>query len=767
MQKIIQALFLIGTSLIGYSQVTISGTISDTEKNSLFGVEIYAKDLHIGTTSDIDGIYTLKNVPHGHIELIFSFIGYEPVIKELDIHKDIVDLNIQLKEGVFHMEEVIISTPFNRLQSQNVMKVEVETAESMRKKGAPTLIDGLTNVAGVSQISTGTSIGKPVIRGLSGNRVLVYTQGVRLENQQFGDEHGLGLNQSGIESVEVIKGPASLLYGSDALGGVIYFNPEKFAPKNSFVSSVNQQYFSNTSGSSTSFGIKKSLNQWKYIIRGSHDNHLDYKIPTGEMVTNTRYYETNLNTAIGFNNENISSELRYNYNNSNVGLTEGIGHQENSRVLELPYQKINNHIVSLHNHIFFDNSKLDVNIGYIFNDRREFEDEHGHEDHDDDDDHDDHDDDDDDDHDEEDEHHDEAALQMELSTFNYDIKYHFPKSKSVAIIAGVQGMIQTNRNFGEELLIPNAQINDFGVFSTGIIDLDNSSIMAGLRYDNRSLQTEYHAVEHEHETHEFPALDKTYNSFTASLGYKFDLFNDITTRINLASGFRAPNLAELTSNGVHHGTNRFEIGNPNLETEQNFQTDVSFEYENKHFEFFVNGFFNSLNNYIYLNPTGEVEDGADVFEYTQENAKLYGGEVGIHLHPHPVDWLHLESAFEMVIGEQNNGDYLPLIPANNWTNTFRSEFDIKDWMKNAFASISVATTFEQNNVSGFETNSAGYSLVNFGIGGSLNIKSVKFDLTANLNNAFDESYISHLSRLKGDGIPNIGRNFIIGVNFNL
>ncbi len=141
------------------------------------------------------------------------------------------------------MDEVIVSTAFNKIQSQNVMKVEHESIKELQRKGTATLIEGLATIPGVSQVSTGTSIGKPVIRGLSGNRVLVYSQGVRMENQQFGDEHGLGLNDSGIESVEVIKGPASLLYGSDALGGVLYFNPEKFADANTFKANFSQKLF--------------------------------------------------------------------------------------------------------------------------------------------------------------------------------------------------------------------------------------------------------------------------------------------------------------------------------------------------------------------------------------------------------------------------------------------------------------------------------------------------------------------------------------------
>jgi iron complex outermembrane receptor protein len=251
------------------------------------------------------------------------------------------------------------------------------------------------------------------------------------------------------------------------------------------------------------------------------------------------------------------------------------------------------------------------------------------------------------------------------------------------------------------------------------------------------------------------------------LGYKTNLNDNLIVRLNAASGFRAPNLAELTSNGVHEGTNRYEIGNSHLKTEQNIQTDLNVEYNTNHFEFFVNGFYNHVNNYIYTSPTDEILENNDVFKYVQNDAKLYGGEVGVHFHPHPLDWLHIESSFETVTGEKQNGDYLPLIPANNWNNTLRTEFNIRNWLSDGFASLNVSSTFNQNNVSGFETASKGYSLVNFGFGGTVKFGETTFDVHINANNLFDENYIAHLSRLKTDGIPNIGRNMIMGVKFNL
>lgn len=735
MKKIIITL-LLGFSALVNAQNSVSGTVLNLSNQPIKGVSVYIPELHKGTTTNADGKYSLSNLPNGSLKLNFVFVGFSNQYKTIEKVQKESTLDVILEETIFQMDEVIVSTAFNKIQSQNVMKVEHETIKSLQQKGTATLIEGLATIPGVSQVSTGTSIGKPVIRGLSGNRVLVYSQGVRMENQQFGDEHGLGLNDAGIESVEVIKGPASLLYGSDALGGVLYFNPEKFADDNTFQANFSQKLFSNTLGSNSSLGLKTSTDNWRFLARGSYNTHSDYRIAGGDRVTNTRYNETDFKTGIGYSNSKFSTVLRYNYNKLDLGIPEdGIAGQTSSKSTAFPRQGVFNHLLSLNSVFYFDDSKLDVDLGYIANDRSEFEDSNV------------------------------AGLHMKLKTFNYDAKYHLPKMGKLESIVGIQGMHQTNTNFGEEYLIPDAITNDFGVFGTVNYEWKTNVVQAGLRFDNRQITTEENGTLGEEGY--FKAIDKSFNSFNASVGYKTDLADDLTLRLNLASGFRAPNLAELTSNGVHEGTNRYEIGNSDLKTEQNVQTDLNLEYKTDHFEFFANGFYNHINNYIYTSPTGVVLDNNDVFNYIQDNAKLYGGEVGLHFHPHPLDWLHYESSFETVTAEKQNGDYLPLIPANNWSNTIRGEFRIKNWLDNGFATFNVNTTLNQNKVSGFETKSNGYTLINLGLGGTVKLGKTVFDVNLNGNNLLDKNYIAHLSRLKTDGIPNIGRNIVLGLNFSI
>jgi iron complex outermembrane receptor protein len=716
------------------AQQTLSGTISDDKNKPLAGVSILAPELHKGTVSDADGKYELRNLPKANIDLTFSFSGYktENVVTTVD---GPTVFNLVMTESVHEMDEVIISTAFNKIQSQNVVKVDHVATAAIMQKGAATLAEGLATIPGVSQVSTGTSIGKPVIRGLGGNRVLVYAQGVRMENQQFGDEHGLGLSDSGVESVEVIKGPASLLYGSDAMGGVLYFNPEKFADAQTTHADFTQKFFSNTLGSVTGLGAKTSGDYWKFLARGQYATHSDYAVPVGDRVTNTRFNESDAKIAVGYSGAQLSSVVRYNFNRLDIGIPEeGIGRQSESKNTLFPRQGVDNHTLSVRNQLFFGKSTLESTIGYSRNNRKEFEDS------------------------------DAAVLDMALTTFSYDVKYHSPKSENWAAIAGVQGMSQINRNAGEERLIPDAAVDDFGIFATVSRHFGRSALQAGARYDNRKIKTE--AFGDPNEEGNFAALDRSFDSFNLSLGHKIDLGN-WRLRVNVATGFRSPNLAELSSNGVHEGTNRYEIGNAGLKTEQNIQFDLNIEYKASHIEWFANGFYNRIGRYIFIAPTGDAIDENPVFAYAQDDAALFGGEAGLHFHPHPLDWLHFESSFETVSGRRDDGKNLPLIPAGNWTNAIRAEYKIGQWLTEGYGRIEVSSTFGQPAVSDFETETAGYTLVGASVGAKIALGKTDLDVTLTGTNLCNKRYIAHLSRLKPDGIPNMGRNFVLGLTVAL
>ena len=731
------------------AQNTVSGTITDSENNQpLEQVSVYIPQLEKGSVTVENGNYAIKDLPEGKYKLIIALLGYETYSTTLEINAGENQFSFSMVPSAIEIDEVVLSTPFHKLERENVMKVEQKSIAELKSNGAITLADGITNIPGVSSVSTGVGIGKPVIRGLSFNRVLVYTQGIRLENQQFGSEHGLGVNDAGISSVEVIKGPASLLYGSDALGGVLYLNPENFELPNQTSGDINLNYFTNTMGYGANAGLKTSSDKFKFLVRAAHSSNVDYETGDGTSVTNSRFKESDLKTGIAYQASKFKTELRYNYNFSQLGIPEEIGVQNNDRDPLLPNQELATHILSSKSNLFFKQSSLEATLGYTFNNRKEFEEHHEGEE-------------------EPDPILEEEgpALHMELSTFSYNLQFN-PHWGNMTTIFGVQGMHQKNENFGEEVLIPDAITNDFGVLATSHIHLDESDIQLGLRYDLRSISGESSGVEGEEEF--IQAISKDFNSFNAAVGYRVDLTQNVLARLNLASGFRAPNLSELTSNGLHSGANRVEIGNPDLKSEQNLQLDLALEYGNQHIEVYANAFYNNVNNYIFLEPNGEFRDMDPIYVFQQQDAKLYGGEFGFHLHPHPLDWLHFESSFDMVFGELKDKTDLPLIPANRWNNTLRVEWNASKVAKSKnYAFVTLQSVFDQNRVAAFETTTPGYSLLNMGVGGEIRVFDQPIGCRISCNNLFDKNYISHLSRLKTDGIANIGRNIAFNLSIGL
>jgi iron complex outermembrane receptor protein len=725
-----------GFTSLDFAQNAISGTIKNQNNEPISNVEISILDATIQTKSNEDGQFEIKNLPIGKRTLIFKKEKFEIKSQTILIEKLAqINLDIVLEKEVHHIDEILISSVFNTTQNENVVKIDHINLKQIQNMGAINLSNALATNPGVNVVSTGISIGKPVIRGLSGNRVLTYAQGIRLENQQFGEEHGLGLNANGQESVEIIKGPASLLYGSDAMGGVLYFNPEKYAANNKTEFAVNQVVNSNTQGINSSVTFKNSVDKFKFLVQNNYSSHADYKLPNGESVVNTRFNEKDFKLGTSYVTSRYVADLRYNYTDLNLGLPEENLENIGFRTPLFPSQKIENHLLSFNQKLYFKNSKLEATAGYVFNDRKELESP------------------------------DETALFMKLKTFNYNVRYYLPDFGKFETIIGFQGMKQENRNFGEEKLIPDAKIDDIGFFGTSQYKFNKNLIQFGLRYDFRKIATKEFG---ENGTEgAFQKLDKNYESINASLGFKTNVTDKIMSRINFATGFRAPNLSELSSNGVHEGSNRYEIGNSNLQNEQNFQVDLNVDYNSEHFDFFVNGFYNNINNYIFISPNGTTIDTNFVYNYLQNNAILFGGETGIHLHLHEMDWLHMTSSYEMVIGKLENNLNLLLIPANQWKNNFRVNFDVSKNLKNSFVFLQANYTFNQNRIGNFETKTNDYLLLSTGLGTDIQLKKSTFNLFLTATNLLNKQYVAHLSRLKTDGIYDMGRNIVLGINFNL
>ncbi len=711
------------------------GTVLDKEtKQPIPFAEVYFVDLKTGTTTDNQGIFKIEHYQQDKIHIQISYVGYTTLDKILSLSHTSYN-TIYLEQTHFNLKEVIVSVPSGKLQGQNIVNVTAKKIKQLEETAPITLAEAISNIPGVAQNTTGAGIGKPIIRGLSGSRIVTYAQGVRVENQQWGDEHGLGVGEVGIEGVEVIKGPASILYGSDALGGVLYFIDERYAKHNTIDGFVSTKFLSNTSGLTNNVGVKMHKNNVKFNLFGAYSSQADYKTPKFGRILNTRFDEKNIKGSLGFNTKNWIVDIRYSYLQNNYGIAEDATYTKaTKRKFELPFQTINNHALSLENTIFLGKSKLDLTVGLTNNYRREFEDSRL-----------------------------EQALGLKLRTYTYNFKWHSPTfSNKFNVVMGTQGMAQRNKNNGAEILIPNASTTDFGVFALGNLDYTKLHLQGGIRTDIRHIKSEQITDGGS----EFPALDKTYNGLTFSAGALYKL-EKIKYRFDISSGFRAPNTSELLADGVHEGTNRYEKGNSNLKNESAVQADFSFAYESPHFSVVINPFYNMIKRYIFLSPTALTIDSNPVFEYLQTDAQLYGGEVGFHYHPHAIHWLHIENTFSLVRAQDTNKNPLPLIPQTNINTTVRADISHAGRMhlKNVF--IQNIYKFKQNRNAQFETITGNYNLINIGAAFEIASKNMPIDINVGVKNLLNTQYIDHLSRFKKLEIPNQGINFYLTLKLSL
>ena len=646
---------------------------------------------------------------------------------------NLISQNTQENDTIIsvNLEEVVVSTPFKESLKNNVLKVNKLNFKNLNNTKSINFSKSIVEIPGVSIITTGPGISKPVIRGLSSNRIVVFNQYMRQENQQWGSEHGMGISGFGVESVELIKGPMSVLYGSDAIGGVLYVNPGSYTSKDLEVE-IESYYNTNYKGFTNNLGVKGNLNNLSYIVQGSIVNNKDFETPK-EKVESTYFENKDLKLGLGYESKKYISDFRFNYSKTKVGIPhlegdhddEGHDEEENE---EEGYQDLMNSMVTWKNTFLFDNkSEFEIILGRSFNNRKEYGEHDGEEDED------------------HDEHLGEAHIDMDLNTTTVDVKYVFPKKDKSEFVIGTNFLFQENINIGEEALIPDAKKSDLGLYGLTHIHTTSWDILIGLRADFRNIKK--------------IDFDENFSSITSSLGFKRKLGEKGIMRINFSNGYRAPNLSELFAQGVHHGTAQYEIGDKNLNVEKSFQTDFSIETFTSNYTFGLDIFYNKLSDYIYLNPTGNKIEGLLVYNYSQADASLFGLELFLTKET-SLEWLSYKTSLAFINGEKTNREYLPLIPPITLKHSFNFNFD-----NNSFE-ISALAKGKKQNLGQFETQTNSYLVMDISGSHDLNLLNNSIKLSWSVNNLFDKEYYDHLSRLKNMEIYEMGRNISVGLNYN-
>ena len=658
-----------------------------------------------------------------------------------------------------NLKEVVVtgSTGDIRLADASVPVALLGQAE-LPTIAATNIIDAVAHLPGVSQITTGSGISKPVIRGLGYNRIVVVSNGVRQEGQQWGDEHGIEVDAWDIGSVEVLKGPASLVYGSDALAGVLKFNSAPALPPGIKRVQLGTEY--QTNNGQFDYTLNFAGNHSGFIWNGRYSEKLahPYKNARDGYVPNSQFHERAGSLMLGLNRSWGHSHLIWSCYHLTPSIIEGerdpvTGALERPYKDEttyrhgMPYQQVKHYKAVLDNAFALQGGKLNVLLGYQQNRRKEYEEAESPNDY---------------------------GLFLKLHTLNYNVHYVTPHLGNWKITAGVGGMYQKSVNGGEEFLIPDYSLFDFGVFATTHADLGRWDVNGGVRFDNRHMNGR--ELEDDGKIR-FEAFKRNFRGLTASVGAVFHATDRLDLRANVARGFRAPNISELSSNGVHEGSVRYELGNVGLKPEHSLQFDLGVEFESPVVACKLDLFANLIDNYIFIHRVADVVDPEYMtYRYDAGDSRLMGGELSIDVHP--LHALHLGTSLSYVsaiqLHQPRESRYLPFTPAPRWTLDAKYEINHDGRVfSNAFVAAQWDYYFKQNHYySADETETAtpAYGLLNLSAGTDVMIhgrRAMSFYFTA--QNVTNKVYQSHLSRLKyadvnpltGErGVFNMGRNFV-------
>ena len=676
------------------------------------------------------------------------------------------------------LPDVVVTESYQQRQAKkSALAVDVVDQDFLRKHFTGNFMQAMENIPGVQAMDIGSGFSKPMIRGMGFNRIAVLENGIKQEGQQWGADHGLELDAFNIGTVNVLKGPSSLLYGSDAMGGVIAITSPPVPSVDMLFGDVTLlgKSVNGTLGESFMLGIKKSF--WYAQVRYSEQHFGDYRIPTDTIVYLTQkmpvYGRKLKNTAgiernIGFFAQYQRQRYKANYSVSNVYQKTGffpgahgipdvsrVEDDGDSRNMELPYSKVNHLKVTTLQQYAWEKLVLSGDFGFQNNHREEWSVFHTHygsqpvpeKDPD-------------------------KELAFNLNTLSASVKVRFIGSSSWEHALGWDGQHQRNDISGYSFLLPEYYRSTTGLLWLTTYKPNNViSVSGGMRYDYGYIHISSHEDAYladylrkqgydeeqvEHYKWNSHAVKKKFGDYSFSLGLVWTPSERHMVKANVGRSFRLPGANELAANGVHHGTFRHEQGDTNLKSEQGWQMDASYNLRYNGFSISVSPFVSWFSNYIFLRPTGEwsvLPHAGQIYRYTGAEALFAGTEATIDIH-------FLRSFNYRISGEYvytyNCDEHIPL--------SFSPPFSMRNtltWQrKQVMLYAEWQSIARQNRVDRNEDRTPGVNL--FHLGGSLNISirgNQAIEITLTARNIFNTRYYNHLSFYRKVEIPEPGRNF--------
>lgn len=748
------AIFLSFSVTIFAQTGSVSGKINSLNAGVEFS-SVGFPELGLGTTTSRSGYYEISDIPVGEHVFEVTMLGFQTITDTITIEDGSeLTLNYDLVPSEFELNEIVIIDEQSGLTSRTPYNVTTLSARNIEFKGNPSGVMGfLKQEPGVYGAELGHGIVKPFVRGLGFSRVVTIYQGAKLENHQWGADHGLGLNDLGVKSVELIKGPASILYGSGAIGGVILVRDEEdYLQSNDLMGNVGMTFNSVSGGFRPHASIGKSFKNGFFMAAdAAMENHADYIDGNGRIIGNSRYSTQTYRAHIGIDKLNFKSKLSYSYQAQQLGIiddnemddAETLATTRYDRKRQLPFQEVKDHIISYRQTLVSKNWVTALSASHHINDRIEVEDAF-----------------------------DEVDLGLWQSHTFYNLRASNQTTSFLENTFGIQGSIINNRNKEEakEILIPDARLYENGIYYLANISLGDYFLQGGLRYDYRVITADASAPALVDYGFILPGnpddrmLTRDFSGFTGSFGISKTVRTRHTLKLNFSTGYRGPDLAELFSNGPHPGTNRFEIGNDQFGREQSYQTDFTWSFASPKFASSFAVFGNLVDNFIYFTSTGEVRpDGTEIWRFLQANAFLYGSELSLSYRPYGTEKLILSADASIIRGRRRDIDEnLTFIPADNYM--IRVHYQPFDkYNTNLHASLRYMA--EQSRPGFNEVSTDPYYMLNAGINHQFALGKNTLAIGLSIFNLLDRVYVDHMSILRAFNVTHPGRNFMVNLQY--
>lgn len=788
-------MLLIVMQLSAQEKYAISGVVKDDLLSPLPGASVNINNKQYLVSTNKNGYFIVSNLHSGKYEIEISFLGFKSYVDVVVVEQS-VELAIVLNPSFQNLHEVLVIDHFAEARKrEEPLNVEIVNSEFLRQNMGGSLMNTLERLPGISSIDIGSGQSKPVIRGLSFNRVSVVENGIKHEGQQWGADHGVEIDQFAVGRVEVIKGPSSLRYGSDAIGGVIDIKQTEPPMPDTFGGTIDLVGKSNNNLAGTSVYLYYRKNNFFISGRGTLLDFADYKVPTDSVdiysyraalhenrLRNTAGKERNHHLTAGYINTNFSSKLFISTINSTTGFfanAHGLEprridtelHDKSDRDIQYPYQTVSHFKIINRNRWVMRKMEWLAEFGFQNNFRQEWSQyvNHGY----------------------------MPPIFDETLPFSSDLERSFDKqifsgnlkntfqiNDKLKATVGLNAEYQHNETDGRGFIIPGFDQVTTGTFFYLKHDLSEKTMLhAGIRYDLGNIKTQsYHDWFQSPETNgsdtvwthlqRVIALDRNFSNFTWSVGLNHNI-EHWSVKANAGKSFRMPIAKELAANGVNYHYFSYEVGDPELDLEVAYQFDAGVEWHTKTLAIELTPFLNYFTNYIYLNPTAAHDrlygNGHQVFNYSQSEVLMFGTE--IHTHVQLTRLLKAGLIGNYLFSQQLSGDKkgftLPFSPPASFL--FHIKYSkMRIWVVDyPYLSADIKLVSTQNRIVPPENKTPGYQSINMGLGGKLNIGSSAISFALQAHNILNSKFYNHTSFYRLINVPEQGRNFVLNITIPL